>query len=428
MASGNHRHLMLALNTQGLGEGVLGMNLARDLRSQGDEVFFLAHESNEKLFQQGLPYLTFTTEAAALLMFYVNMCVASFRPTSIILSDYLATVLFCELVGQDPTALTSLGLPVAAIDTWDSTRSPDHIDLFADGFDQAIPRLPKTMSICPVPFVVPHKHSKFYGSLPVRTLQKQKGCSSARDGLGIPQNAKVVLFCTAEWQHPGPPPRRVQNNLTPRHQEYIKQWGMSRRLSANLPKLLAEYVARMGKQVHLVHVGPQAFALQEILDGRYHWRPALPPREFDQLLSEADLLVTANISATTISKAMVYEVPAMVLQNRISASSREEAEAQIGEPSSAALAAWLERSVPLYPFALWPLGYYRFVAPLLENNPYLQAVEVLEMLDEKRVEATLHRLLFDATARAEQAHRQAAYLNHVRSLPSGAQLVRDYLG
>jgi hypothetical protein len=154
----------------------------------------------------------------------------------------------------------------------------------------------------------------------------------------------------------------------------------------------------------------------------------LPPREFDQLLSEADLLVTANISATTISKAMVYEVPAMVLQNRVLAYTREEAEAQMEETASAALAEWLERSVPLYPFALWPLGYYRFVAPLLENNPYLQAVEVLEMLDEKRVEATLHRLLFDATARAEQAHRQAAYLNHVRSLPSGAQLVRDYLG
>ena len=203
---------------------------------------------------------------------------------------------------------------------------------------------------------------------------------------------------------------------------------MSRRLSANLPKLLAEYVARLGQQVHLVHVGPRAFAVQEILQGRYHWRPALPPREFDQLLSEVDLLVTANISATTISKAMVNQVPVMVLQNRVLAFTREEAEGQMKEAASPGLGAWLERSVPLFPFALWPLGYHRFVAPLLADNPYMQAVEVVEMLDEQRVEGTLHGLLFNRTARAEQAHRQAAYLSHVRSLPSGAQLVNAHLG
>jgi Family of unknown function (DUF6365) len=427
MKRGNNRHLFLALNTEGLGEGVLGLTLARDLLSQGDEVFFLAHEANEKLFQADLPYLTFTTDAAALLMFYLNMCLASFRPSSLILSDYLSTVLLCEGVGQDPTALTSLGIPVAAIDTWDSTRSPDHIDLFADGFDQAVPRLPKALSICPVPFVAPHKDSKFYRSLPLRTTP-QKGYDSARNKLGIPEGAKVVMFCSAQWQHPGPAPKRVRKNTTPRHREYVRQWGMSRRLSANLPKLLAEYVARLGQQVHLVHVGPRAFAVQEILQGRYHWRPALPPQEFDQLLSEVDLLVTANISATTISKAMVNQVPVMVLQNRVLAFTREEAEAQMKEPASSALGAWLERSVPLFPFALWPLGYHRFVAPLLEDNPYMKAVEVVEMLDERRVEGILHGLLFDRTARAEQAHRQAAYLSHVRSLPSGAQLVNAHLG
>jgi hypothetical protein len=426
MASGN-RHLMLALNTGGLGEGVLGLTLARDLLSQGDEVFFLAHEANEKLFPKGLPYMTFTSEASALLMFYVNMCMASFRPSSIILSDHLSTVLLCGLVGLDPTMLTSLGVPVTAIDTWDSTKCGDHIDLFTNGFDQVVPRLPKAMSICPVPFAAPHKDSKFYESLPMR-VSRENGRSSARSALGLPESAKVVLFCTAEWQHPGQAPKPLRKGTMPRHSEYLRQWGMSRRLSENLPKLLAEYVARLGKEVHLVHVGPRAFALQEILPGRYHWCPALPPVEFDQLVSEVDLLVTANISATTISKAMVYQVPVMVLQNCVLAFSREEAEGQMKQPASEALGAWLERSVPLYPFALWPLGYHRFVAPLLENNPYMQAVEVVEMLDEQRVEATLHGLLFDRTARAEQAHRQEAYLSHVRSLPSGAQLVQAYLG
>jgi Family of unknown function (DUF6365) len=428
MASRNNRHLILALNTEGLGEGVLGLNLARDLLSQGDEVFFLAHESNEKLFQKGLPYMCFTSEAAALLMFYVSMCLASFRASSIILSDYLATMLFCELAGLDPRVLMSFGVPIAAIDTWDSSKSLDHIDLFVNGFDQAIPRLHNVMSICPVPFLAPHPDSHFYRSLPMRTTSRQMGRNSARKQLGLPDGAKVVLFCTAQWQHPGPAPKRVRKNTTPRHREYLKQWHMFRHLSESLPELLAEYVARLGKQVHLVHVGPRAFPLEEIMEGRYHWRPALPPGAFDQLLSAMDLLVTANISATSISKAMVHEVPVMVLQNGVLAGSREEAEAQMPEAASPGLKAWLKRSAPFFPFALWPLGYRRFVAPLLQGNPYVGAVEVVEMLDERRVEAALYGLLFEATSRGEHAHRQACYLSQVRSLPTGAQIIRSQFG
>ena len=98
------------------------------------------------------------------------------------------------------------------------------------------------------------------------------------------------------------------------------------------------------------------------------------------------------------------------------------------EPPSEALGQWLEKVVPLFPFALWPLGYHRFLAPLLANNPYVGALEMVELLREREVEAALSALLFDSGARAEQAHRQAAYLAQVRSLPTGAQLIKTSLG
>jgi hypothetical protein len=40
----------------------------------------------------------------------------------------------------------------------------------------------------------------------------------------------------------------------------------------------------------------------------------------------------------------------------------------------------------------------------------------------------LARLLFDDTGRADLMHRQAAYLNQVRALPTGAQLITHILG
>ncbi len=425
--SSPNRHVILALNTKGLGEGLLGLNLARELQKEGDEVFFLAHESNQRLFQAGFPHMTFSDEAAALLQFYIKSCLLSVRATSLILSDYLTAMLFFEGVGQDPRMLGSLGIPISAVDTWDSTRTPDHIDLFVDGFDQYVPQVPGYVkSICPVPFLAPHTDAGFYGSLPVRTTPRGKASNSFRKGLGLPAHASVVLFCSAEWQHPGAPPVKVRKN-SPRGREYQKQWAMSRRLSEMLPVLLAEYLMRVGPEVHLVHVGPRAFDLRGRLEGRYHWQAPLSPGEFDRLLSGADLLVSANISATTITKAMVYEVPVLVLQNSVSGQTRSEAEAGMAAPPSPWMSAWLDEAVPFYPFALWPLGYHRFLAPLLSQNPYVKALEIVEMLDEAGVESALHGLLFDPVRRAEQAHRQAAYLMQVRSLPTGAQLIKANL-
>jgi hypothetical protein len=140
-----------------------------------------------------------------------------------------------------------------------------------------------------------------------------------------------------------------------------------------------------------------------------------------------DLFLSMNISATTIAKAMVFNVPTLVIQNSVSAGTREEAEAAMPCPPSPALLKWLDRSLPLFPFVLWPIGYYRYLKPILQDNPYVAVLDVAELLHEDRIHALLSSLLFNQAARDEQAHRQAHYLSHVRSLPTGAQLVQACL-
>jgi hypothetical protein len=194
-----------------------------------------------------------------------------------------------------------------------------------------------------------------------------------------------------------------------------------------LPLLIEEYVSRLGPDVHLVHVGPQRYKLGQKLNGRYHWLPPLPPLDFDQLVASMDVLLSMNISATTIAKAMVFDVPTLVVQNSVSGSTREEVEATMPSAPSPALGKWLDESVPLFPFVLWPIGYYRYLKPILQNNPYVRALDVAELLDEGRIQASLSSLLFDKTTRDEQAHRRTGYLSHVRSLPTGAQLVQASL-
>jgi hypothetical protein len=408
MAAENVRkHLMLSLGQKGFGETILGLRLASELRATGEQVFLLAHNSNLKLLEQfGTQRSIISSAGGPLLQLYISSCLESFEASSIILSDYFTTTLFFDRFGLNPQMLSSFGLPIIAIDTWDSDRtSQNMIDLLVgeQGARSLWPELIRP--ICPVPFLTPRPEARYYASLPRAVTVPRKIRKHLHHTLGVEESSRAVLFCTAEWQHPN----------------YDSHGDAARRCAFALPLLVADYLARLGDKVHLVHVGPQPLDLKGRLDGRYHWLPPLRPPEFDTLVASMDLVLSANMSATTIAKAMASHVPVFVLQNSVKASSIEEAEAAMAGPLSPDLRKWLEDALPLFPFALWPLGYYRLITPLLQDNPYLTALDVAEILDEERVEAILHSLLFDSSARGDQKHRQKLYLDQVTALPSGAE-------
>jgi hypothetical protein len=77
-----------------------------------------------------------------------------------------------------------------------------------------------------------------------------------------------------------------------------------------VPRLLSEHLRRADPAATLVHVGPAA--LQLAPDARYVWIPPLSPDNFDRLLGSVDLLLSANISATTNGRAIAAGVSVLV--------------------------------------------------------------------------------------------------------------------
>lgn len=92
--SDQKKHLMLALSRQGFGEAILGLRLASELKKRGDDVHVLAHDSNAILLRNGLPHLLFASHACPFFKLYLDMCIAEFKPDSILLADYFTTALF----------------------------------------------------------------------------------------------------------------------------------------------------------------------------------------------------------------------------------------------------------------------------------------------------------------------------------------------
>jgi hypothetical protein len=88
---------------------------------------------------------------------------------------------------------------------------------------------------------------------------------------------------------------------------------------------------------------------------------------------------------------------------------------------------WLQISIPINRFYNWPGGYYLLLSRLLENNPYCETFHTAELFYEDEVVETCHTLLYDENAREQLRQLQSKYVDLVRTLPSGANLIQKHL-
>ncbi len=406
------KHLFLALAKAGWGETILGLRIASELHAAGDVVHFMAHSSVGSLLHD-VPFSVHEVpdHIGPLTKLYIEELLSSQAISSLILSDFCTTDLFFRLMGMSGEFLCDYGVPVIAMDIWDSQESGNEIDLFLEEVLPVPTWIARTaLRLLPSPIVRPSNRRGVYSCLPAATTVPNRVREHIRADIGLTPADRAILFSTARWQQAA----------------YTNEHAL--RLAAKLPLLLSHFVRRLGASTHLIHVGPAQYPLREVLGHRYHWIPSLPARQFDLLVGSMDLLVSANISATSIGKAITSGVPAVVLQNSIKAASLEETVASMPRRPSPDLVQWLREALPVYPFSLWPLGYRKYLEPVLADNPYTSCVQVCEILDEEHVLETCTGVLFDKALKSACVTRQAEYVERVNRLPKASDIVHDYLG
>lgn len=137
------------------------------------------------------------------------------------------------------------------------------------------------------------------------------------------------------------------------------------------------------------------------------------------MLQAADAVLSLNIGGTTVWRAVMSGVPAMVLGN--SCRLRDVTDIDRVEALAGGFTDFVRDAVsdvvPLHPFRMWPLGFYSFLRPLLTGNPYADAVAQAEVLDERAVVDGLEDLLYDDGYRATRLAVQDGYAGQVLALP-----------
>jgi hypothetical protein len=293
-------------------------------------------------------------------------------PDALVLDDYFT---FCGVLqdrfGLDPWFVDEYSLPVFPIDIWEWENSTFVVDSPPGrGFDVSKRILDFEAHLRPVPLAHVDATGRGFpyrlGS-PAR-LGSADDRTALRSSLGLGAADRLVLLTLAAWQ------RSAQSALF-----------VTDRVTATL--------RRLDECVHVLLVGAGPGDFEALPAERTHRVPACDPAQFDDLLGSADLLLSLNAGSTSLARAVLAGMDAVVIGNSATV------------PGS------------LYPFRMWPLGAHEFLAPVLAANAYTGAYVQAELLDTAATAATIERTLHDPSARHVLAEARAKYQANVAALP-----------
>lgn len=404
-------HLFLALGRLGWGEASLGINIAEKLVKQGDQVIFIIHKFVEPLFSNNIfQYETIDDSMGPFFQIWLDEFITEKAFDSIVLCDFFTTNASFEVYGIDPAFLLEYPFPAIVVDTWDYTYSGNILD-FAHTENIILPNwIEKApLRLIPSPFAKPDKREGIFACHPLKQAPSTIKHNKLKQRLSIPEDHKLILYCSADWQ------QTFYNN------------PHCLRLSKKIPELLEHYFNQLEENIHIVHVGPKLDTFDTIKSSQYHWLGKLESKQFESLFNDIDLFLSINISARSITHSIVNHVPVLVLQNSFMLNhSTEFIPIQTDEPKSYVMQ-WLEATIPLYPFYMWPLGFYSFLNPVMKNNPYLNAIKTEEILDMECVLKSINNLLFDETHRKNMLLNQQNYIEILEKLPSPVDYINNLL-
>jgi hypothetical protein len=83
---------------------------------------------------------------------------------------------------------------------------------------------------------------------------------------------------------------------------------------------------------------------------------------------------------------------------------------------------WVARAQPLRPWIVCPLGLHHFVAPVLAENPYLEAIELCDVLDPDATAGKVRSLVAGEGRAARDGYRA-----RVAALPTGYERLLELI-
>ena len=396
----NQKTVFVCLGSLGVGEAAQGLTIAQELTRKGEVAHCLISPASAAVFRgSGVSHEVFPESFLPMLPEYIREFVGSGRDASVCICDLFAHNGLFEKRSLEWSEFSNIGASLFAIDTWGFSTGDACIDLI-DKEPKHLSRWPldNMTLLAPVPFTWTTNDCLRFNSLPPKNRPSSRTIRHLRTALDLSESQKLVLFCSAPWQHV-----EFESNIV-------------RSMAAQIPVLAIQECLSISPDIKVVHAGPQAFA-GLIDERRYLWLDAQKIEEFDVLLASADLLLSLNYSARTITRAMMLEVPVLLAVSDCRLPNAGDCFERTNDYD------WIQRLGTFAPYQVWPLGFSRVVKRLREGNPYDSTMTICDLSDRESLRESIAYSLFDDDVRRRLDARRADFLRVATSLPTGGELI-----
>lgn len=390
------------------GELMIALEFARRAQRGGYRPLFLAPPSHrDVLTRSGMAHTSLIPGSAKLNRVLLRDIEHVHRPALVILSDFM-NFAFCErhygLVRPDLDVFSGA---VGTFDNFDWNRPFPMLDTYGfpakhegelstEGF--AFRLLPCPLNPPDSPTPSPSDDGIRYASIAPSEFPETSDCPRpARLPAG-----PVVLLTTATWQH--------TYAAYPRVHSFVE---MSVALMEHL-------LRRVPDEATVVSVGPRLFFRDGGPENFVHV-DQLPPDVFRAYLAHTDVFVSCNITSVTLHRVVLSGTSAVVLQNSYGVSGLPPG--QLPFPLTDFTARQIKHAASLYPFRMFPVGWYHFLDSLMVDNAFTDAIQLRELFDVAGTSDTIADLIAGSDARYRLVENTLRYRDRLRGLSSPEDIV-----
>ena len=391
------------------GELLIAMQFAQELKNAQNRVLFVippTHKQNVEA--KGFEYVTWIPKSRKFNQIILAEVENSFQPDVMILSDFLNYSFADKHYGILREDLDVFSGKLATFDIYNWSLPRRCMDTY--GFVSSIPNKVDIKDygakILPCPLINPENVENGFGyrySVVHELLDtSEKNKQEVRKKLGFKEDEKIILVSYAKWQE-----SHIQHEKVGRFIDFSA-------------RLFDELIIQLSSCHTVICIGKETEVFKDYPN--IHCFDSMPAKQFDEYAITADLYIGKNMTSTSMIRLALSGIVCVNIINSIVFPHRVE-EKSFGNFD---YAGELE-DMHMYKYMMLPVGWYEFLKPVFQNNPYANIVCMREQFKMNETMEIIHDLLFNKDLRNNIADKVTALKCSLDKLQSPTQIAKNII-